>query len=326
MDSQPWHASSGEHVPDQYIYIHILHYDCRLYRKDYSCGRWSWGNVSAGVSRTQPRRLTPELLYNSRQCFGVHPAFDHPDTCSKCLLVQLSIEQLGDVKEGVECLLGCCYSVCVFGRHRLRRQTPGHRLSDMAPSKSTKQAKVFHPDSRKAAQLARTQLRKNKLSVARSQKTKKLVSQADVYGFFYHALPPEGVLSLQELHSLVRDAWLTRHDHELEEEKSARRKGRPKSMKEVKLEEIKLRESEEYRTGMEVLDLTHTANVELFRKWDQTEAAYVQMLRFIRITSTDPTVAVLSRPGRHPSLRQTDLSQSTNENVAHVDNGNLMLT
>ncbi|KAI5984308.1 hypothetical protein EDD15DRAFT_2480700 [Pisolithus albus] len=198
----------------------------------------------------------------------------------------------------------------------------------MAPSKSTKQAKVFHPDSRKAAQLARTQLRKNKLSVARSQKTKKLVSQADVYGFFYHALPPEGVLSLQELHSLVRDAWLTRHDHELEEEKSARRKGRPKSTKEVKLEEIKLRESEEYRTGWvcKVLDLTHTANVELFRKWDQTEAAYVQMLRFIRITSTDPTVALLSRPGRHPCLRQTDLSQSTSENIGNVDNGNLMLT
>ncbi|KAI6042095.1 hypothetical protein EDC04DRAFT_2663828 [Pisolithus marmoratus] len=178
----------------------------------------------------------------------------------------------------------------------------------MAPSKSTKKAKVFHPDSRKAAQLARTQLRKNKLSDARSP---------DVYGFFYHSLPPEGVLSLQELHSLVRDVWLTRHDHELEEERSARRKGRPKSTKEVKLEEIKLRESEEYRTGMEVLDLTHTANVELFRKWDQTEAAYVQMLRFIRITSTDPT---------HPSLRQTDPHPSANESATNVGSGDPMLT
>lgn len=185
----------------------------------------------------------------------------------------------------------------------------------MAPSKSTKKAKVFHPDSRKAAQLARTQLRKNKLSDARSEKKKKLAAEADVCGFFYHALPPEGVLSLQELHSLVRDVWLTRHDHELEEERSARRKGRPKSTKEVKLEEIKLRESEEYRTGFEVLDLTHSANVELFRKWDQTEAAYVQMLRFIRITSTDPAVAILSKPGKHPSLRQTNPNPSAKRNV-----------
>ena len=42
---------------------------------------------------------------------------------------------------------------------------------------------------------------------------------------------------------------MTRHDDELAEEKAARRKGRPKSVKEVRLEEIKLRESEEYRTG-----------------------------------------------------------------------------
>ena len=37
---------------------------------------------------------------------------------------------------------------------------------------------------------------------------------------------------------------------ELEQERTARRKGRPKSTKELKLEEIKLHEAEEYRTGM----------------------------------------------------------------------------
>lgn len=72
----------------------------------------------------------------------------------------------------------------------------------------------------------------------------------DVYGFFHHALPPEGVLTLDDLHAVVRDVWLTRHDAELQQERVARRKGRPKSTKEVKLEEIKLRESEEYRTGI----------------------------------------------------------------------------
>jgi hypothetical protein len=58
------------------------------------------------------------------------------------------------------------------------------------------------------------------------------------------------VLTLPELHELVSDVWLTRHDEELEEEREARRKGRPKSTKEQKLEEGKLREAEEYRTGM----------------------------------------------------------------------------
>jgi hypothetical protein len=64
-------------------------------------------------------------------------------------------------------------------------------------------------------------------------------------------MPPEGgVLTLEELHDIIKEVWLTRHDAELEAEQAARRKGRPKSVKEMKLEEIKLQEAEDYRTGM----------------------------------------------------------------------------
>lgn len=148
------------------------------------------------------------------------------------------------------------------------------------PKSAPKKEKIFHPDSRKAAQLARTHLRKSKLAEATVKRFQKHAAQGqsltpsidrpslallstidasslgahasivDVYGFFYHALPPVGVLALEELHAVVRDAWLTRHDGEVEQERAARRKGRPKSMKEMKLEEIKLRETEEYRTGI----------------------------------------------------------------------------
>lgn len=71
-----------------------------------------------------------------------------------------------------------------------------------------------------------------------------------MYGFFYHAIPEDGVLTLEELHHIIREVWLTRFDEELEHEKATRRKGRPKSVKEIKLEELKSREAEEYRTGM----------------------------------------------------------------------------
>lgn len=64
-------------------------------------------------------------------------------------------------------------------------------------------------------------------------------------------MPPDvEALTLQELHEIVRDIWMTRHDVDLDTEKSDRRKGRPKSVNQAKLEEIKLREMEEYRTGM----------------------------------------------------------------------------
>ena len=144
----------------------------------------------------------------------------------------------------------------------------------MAPSTTAKTAKlkkekVFHPSSRKAGQLARNALRKGKLgnlSTKRSQKHHSLglsildlffISKfltlslpVDFYGFFFHAMPEEGVLSLQDLHHIISDIWLTRFDEDLEKERSARRKGRPKSLKETKLEELKLQEAELYRTGM----------------------------------------------------------------------------
>lgn len=63
-------------------------------------------------------------------------------------------------------------------------------------------------------------------------------------------MPDEGVLTLPQLHEFIRDGWLTRHDDELAAEKAQRRPGRPKSKREAELEDEKLREAEEYRTGI----------------------------------------------------------------------------
>jgi len=169
-------------------------------------------------------------------------------------------------------------------------------------SASAKKEKGFHPSSRKAGQLARKAIRQSKISNIVNDRHKRHNATVDLYGFFYHAIPPEGVLTLDDLHEIVRDVWLTRFDEELECHRSARRSGRPKSTKEMKLEEVKLREAETYRTGMEVIDLTHPPTVEFFRKWDQKEVAYIQLLRFIRIFSTNPNLVVISRPGKHASI------------------------
>ncbi|KAF8956928.1 hypothetical protein BDZ97DRAFT_1848946 [Flammula alnicola] len=180
----------------------------------------------------------------------------------------------------------------------------------MAPASTPKSAtatkekkeKLFHPSSRKAGQLARNALRKGKLGNLATKRSQKHNSLVDLYGFFFHAVPEEGVMTLEDLHHIIRDIWLTRFEEELEKEKAARRKGRPKSTQQVKLEDMKLREAEIYRTGMEVIDLTHQPTVELFRQWDQQEVAFIQLLRFIRIFSTDPELALVSRPGKHVSI------------------------
>lgn len=72
--------------------------------------------------------------------------------------------------------------------------------------------------------------------------------------FWFHALPPDvDAISLEDMHCIVRDVWLRRHDLELQRERTQRRQGRPKSVQEMKIEEQMLREQEEYRAGMGML-------------------------------------------------------------------------
>jgi translation machinery-associated protein 16 len=122
---------------------------------------------------------------------------------------------------------------------------------------------------------------------------------ADKYAFFFHAIPPEvSCLTLAELHELVQSLWLTRHDQALEEEQSARRKGRPKSSRESQLEEMKWQDAEEYRTGLDLPDFTDAANLALFRKWDAVDVSYLYILHFIRICGEFPEAVHVARIGR----------------------------
>jgi translation machinery-associated protein 16 len=52
----------------------------------------------------------------------------------------------------------------------------------------------------------------------------------------------------------------------------------------------------------EVPDLTHGPTVEIFRRWDQKQAAFTELLRFIRISSSLPLKIVVSKPGKHLSI------------------------
>lgn len=114
-----------------------------------------------------------------------------------------------------------------------------------------------------------------------------------------HALPPEvPCLTLEELHGLVKDVWLTRHDPSLQKERSLRRPGRPKSSKEDQLEEWKRQDAEEYRTGLDLPDLLDQHNVGLFRQWDGVDVNYLNILKFIRISADFPETVHVARIGR----------------------------
>lgn len=162
--------------------------------------------------------------------------------------------------------------------------------------------KAFHPQSRKADQLARKAIRKGKIGNLASKRSTKRHVMRSIYNFFYEAIPEDGSALLEdELRYIIETVWLTKYDDELEEERAARRKGRPKSVKESKLEELKAKDVEEYRTGLEVPDMLSQDNVDLFRRWDQKETGFLQLMRFIRISSSSPEI-IVSRKGTHKSL------------------------
>ncbi|KAG8893606.1 hypothetical protein FRB99_001853, partial [Tulasnella sp. 403] len=183
-------------------------------------------------------------------------------------------------------------------------------------SKSSPKEKVFHPQSRKAAQLERAHLRKNKLGDAKTKRSRIQVEKStstalspgpriahvvitvDRFVFFQHALPSDvESLSLSEVHETIRDIWLHRHDKQLAEEQARRRKGEPRSAKEDKiLAQIEM-EKEEYRTGLEIPDLTDPLTVEVLRKWDDGDPNYLPLLRLVMVYSGDPDKIALTRRG-----------------------------
>ncbi|KAG8969553.1 hypothetical protein FRC03_001992 [Tulasnella sp. 419] len=181
---------------------------------------------------------------------------------------------------------------------------------DMGGSGSKTKEKLFHPESRKAGQLERKKLRKQKLVVAKSHRTQAQTDRIDRFVFFYHALPLDvPCLTLAEIHELIRDVWVTRHDSAIAAEEAARRKGRPRSVREEKLRALRTAELEEYRTGLEIPDLTDAPTVEMFRKWENAEPGYLPILRLIRVSSTKPDEIIVSSQG----FRAKELNNTVEE-------------
>lgn len=48
--------------------------------------------------------------------------------------------------------------------------------------------------------------------------------------------------------------------------------------------------------------MTNETNVELLRRWKQDDAAYLDILRYVRVSSEDPNIILVSRPGKHQNL------------------------
>jgi len=144
-----------------------------------------------------------------------------------------------------------------------------------------------HPHSRRATQLARVALRKDKLNQAKAVRNRSSNAKVDRLSTLILMLPDDvdALPDLAAVHSFVSENFLTRHNEELEELRADRRPGRPPSKREIELKEIIAKEAQEYSEGFEIPDLTSKTNVKLLRDW-QGDPQALPLFRMVRISGT----------------------------------------
>ncbi len=92
---------------------------------------------------------------------------------------------------------------------------------------------------------------------------------------------------LPALHAFVQEDFLPITSERLAEAKAERRPGRPPSKEELLLQELEIKEQQEYKTGIELPDLTDPINVRILRDWDG-DAQGLPLFRMIRIAGATP--------------------------------------
>ncbi|GAA5975074.1 hypothetical protein JCM11641_000021 [Rhodosporidiobolus odoratus] len=173
----------------------------------------------------------------------------------------------------------------------------------------------IHPNSRRAKQLQRVELRARKLETQGRVRRALEVERVDRHLYFVHALPSDSTsLSLPELHALVVD-YINRHESEMVQlaaEREGRnnwRKTEGKGKREVEIEKEREELRGEYKSGFIVPDLTQPENVIVCRQWVDPAPAkeekrtkggdpsYLGRIRLIRLTSLDPNDVKVEQNG-----------------------------
>ncbi|ORZ18991.1 hypothetical protein BCR42DRAFT_411995 [Absidia repens] len=134
--------------------------------------------------------------------------------------------------------------------------------------KTVKKREELHPYSRKAQQLSRIIMRKDKLTTTRgATTTKDLLAQR--WMWFRFALDESLPCTTKaDMHDMI-EMYLERNDDELKRLQQERvTTKRPKTSREHMIEAAIASDKDEYKSGMELPDLTNGKAVKLLRAWE----------------------------------------------------------
>lgn len=145
-----------------------------------------------------------------------------------------------------------------------------------------------HPNSRRALQLSRIDLRTEKLRVAKSERKRIISTKVNQHLTLILLLPPEldYIPDKAYLHSFLQTSYLERHSNRLKELLEQRRPNRPPCQELLQLQNLIEKEKLEYQNGMDIPDLMSEINVRLLRSWSGDSQA-LGMFRFVRVSGRD---------------------------------------
>ncbi|KAI1315010.1 hypothetical protein EDD11_001395 [Mortierella claussenii] len=136
--------------------------------------------------------------------------------------------------------------------------------------KAIKNKDMIHPSSRKAQQVMRVVLRKDRLEHRQKVRANNSFSQSERILWFRHAVPEDAIsLTRQQHHELIEE-YLARYNEEYQSLVALHRPGkvRPKAAREDMLAAFMAKERQEYASGFEMPDFSSPKNVKILREWD----------------------------------------------------------
>ncbi|KAF9913548.1 translation machinery-associated protein 16 [Lobosporangium transversale] len=136
--------------------------------------------------------------------------------------------------------------------------------------KSIKNKDMIHPSSRKAQQVMRVVLRKDRLDQRQKTRANNSFLKSDRILWFRHAVPEEVKTLTREQHHQLIEEYLSRFNDEYQSLVALHRPGkvRPKAAREDMLTAIMAKERQEYASGFEIPDFSSPKNVQTLREWD----------------------------------------------------------
>ncbi|KAF9901660.1 hypothetical protein EC991_005817 [Linnemannia zychae] len=175
--------------------------------------------------------------------------------------------------------------------------------------KSIKNKDMIHPSSRKAQQVMRVVLRKDRLEHRQKVRANNSFSTSDRILWFRHAVPDDvKTLTREEQHALIEE-YLARYNEEYESLVALHRPGkvRPKAAREDMLAAFIAKERQEYASGFEIPDFSSPKNVVILREWDG-DLNSLNRIKMIRLN--DPKyVAKMLHSDPAPKVQESSAMQ-----------------